>query len=114
MNDQQKQPWSELSPDEWHAVPRVDHSTIFSRDEVRRALELLRVPSEEIPAVLDELYADAAGDPGSTFFYGDLLTALSLVSPSAAERAQSLSSETPAEADARMEAFRKTYLGGES
>jgi hypothetical protein len=114
MTDEQKQPWSELSPDEGRAVRRTDHSTIFSRDEVRRALEILLMPSEEIPTVLDELYADEAEGAGSTFFYGDLLTALSLVSPSAAERAQSLSSETPAETDERMVAFRKTYLGGQS
>lgn len=94
--------------------PWTDHSTIFSRDEVRRALELLQVPPEEIPTVLGELYTADAECPSSTFFYGDLLTALSLVSPSAAERAQSLSSETAAEADARMAAFRKTYLGGQS
>ncbi len=111
MTEHEEQPWSELSPNEWRAVPRSDHSTSFSRDEVRRALEILRVPPEEIPAVLDELYADEAEGPGSAFFYGDLLTALSLVSPSAAERAQSLSGETPAEADARMAAFRKVYLG---
>ena len=114
MTDHQEEPWSKLSADEWRAVPKTDHSTIFSRDEVRRALEILRVPPEEISTVLEDLYADQAGGSGSTFFYGDLLTALFLVSPSAAERAQSLSSETPAEAEARMAAFRKAYLGEQS
>lgn len=113
MTEQPEEAWSELSREEWRAVPRTDHSTTFSREEVHRALEILRVPSEEIPTVLDELYADQEDGPGSTFFYGDLLTALSLVSASAAERVQSLSSETPAEAEARMTAFRKTYLCGQ-
>ena len=112
MTEHPEEAWSELSPNEWRALPKTDHSTIFSREEVRRALELLQVPSGEIPTVLDEFYADQEDGPGSTFFYGDLLTALSLVSPSAADRAQSLSSETPAEAEARIAAFRKKYLGG--
>jgi hypothetical protein len=107
MTEHGNEPWSPLSADEWHTLPTNDHSTIFSRDEVRRALEILLVPSDEIPTVLAEVYG---GEPdGSTFFYGDLLSALSRVSPSAAERVQSLLTETPAEADARMAAFRETY-----
>ncbi len=107
----QEEPWSELGPDDWRAVPKTDHSTIFTQDEVRRALEILQVPEEEIPTVLDEFYADEPDGSGSTFFYGDLLTALAFVSPSAAERVQSLLSETPSEAAERMAAFRETYLG---
>jgi hypothetical protein len=69
-------------------LPTADHTALFTRDEVFAALQQL-VPTDEATAIVDELYS-AEREPGSVFFYGDLLTALSALSESAAERARSV------------------------
>lgn len=102
--------WSPLTAEQWAAVGKSDHRSLFSRDEVESALAMF-VPLEEIPPILDELYVDAPEEPGSIFFFGDLLTALSLLSPSTADRANSLLNETPAEASARIAEFRRRWPG---
>lgn len=102
--------WRPLTAEQWSAVEKSDHRSLFSREEVESALAKF-VPAEEIPAVLEELYAEAPDEPGSIFFFGDLLTALSLLSPSAADRASSLLNESPAEASARIAEFRQRWPG---
>jgi hypothetical protein len=102
--------WSPLTAEQWRTVEKSDHRSLFSREEVESALTMF-VPAEEIPAVLDELYAETPDEPGSIFFFGDLLTALSLLSPSAADRASSLLNESPAEASARIAEFRQRWPG---
>lgn len=109
MTDHNPVAWGNLTPEEWRVVQKADHASLFDREEVRNALRFL-VPEEEIAVILDEVYAEAA-EPGSTFFYGDLLTALSLTSASAAERVRTVLNETDAEEKARIAEFRRAYPG---
>lgn len=87
--------WVPLTAEEWKNLPNADHTSVFSRDEVEAALRLL-APADEAAAMAGELYS---GDqPGTIFFYGDLLSALSTLSDSAAERVRSLSVSPDADA----------------
>jgi hypothetical protein len=65
---------------------------LFSREEVEAALRLL-APPDEAAEIARELYSDS-GEPGTVFFYGELLTALASLSASAAERVRSVSKES--------------------
>jgi hypothetical protein len=85
------------------------HSSIFTRAEVREALGVLASP-EEADAITATLYDDP--DPGPDFFYGDLLTALAIISESAAQRVRELLSETEAEEAERIARFRREYRLG--
>lgn len=79
--------WTPLTVDQRKSVPNADHSALFTRDEVLAALQKL-VPAEEAAAIADELYApDREPD---VFFFGELLTALSGLSDSAAERVRTI------------------------
>ncbi len=92
MSDKHPVDWSPLTSEQWTQVPRADHTSLFSREEVTAALRLLTAPdaAEEIAR---ELFEEAQ-EPGSVFFYGELLTALASLSDSAAERVRSV---TPAD-----------------
>ena len=82
------------------------HSSIFTRAEVREALGILASP-EDADAITAAIYDDP--DPSPDFFYGDLLTALSILSESAARRVRNLLSETEAEEAERIARFRREY-----
>jgi hypothetical protein len=70
------------------SLPNADHTVLFTRDEVFAALQQF-VPADEATAMVDEVYS-AEKEPGSVFFYGELLTALSTLSESAAERVRTV------------------------
>lgn len=106
MGDKQPVAWSSLTPEQWSAVGKNDHASLFTRDEVRRALALLAPPGE-VETILEQVYAEDE-EPGTIFFYGDLLSALSLTSASAADRVRALLHETEAEAEARLAQFRRS------
>lgn len=94
--------WSNLTKDQWERVQRSDHTTLFSREEVRVALRRL-APPEEVERLIAALYDQPSLEP--VFFFGDLLTALSLGSPDAAERVRTVLNETEAQAEARIRQF---------
>jgi hypothetical protein len=79
--------WLPLTPEQRRSVPNADHTALFTRDEVLAALQQL-VPAEEAAAIADELYADNRAP--DVFFFGELLTALSGLSDSAAERVRAI------------------------
>ena len=109
MQDRRPVGWSNLTPEQWSAVERNDHASLFTQDEVRRAVTVL-APPEDVDTILEQIYAEE-GEPGAVFFYGDLLTALSLLSESAAERVRARLHETEAEAEARIAKFRESHPG---
>jgi hypothetical protein len=82
------------------------HSLIFTRAEVREALGILASP-EDADAITAAIYDDP--DPRPDFFYGDLLTALAILSESSAQRVRDLLSETQAEEAERIARFRREY-----
>jgi hypothetical protein len=82
-----REPWTPLTAEQWESVPNADHTSLFTREEVFTALCLL-APAEEASAIVDNLYGDDR-EPG-VFFFGDLLTALSTLSESAAERVRAI------------------------
>lgn len=92
MTDEQPEAWAPLTPDQWADVPRTDHTALFTRDEVAAALRLL-MPPDEAAEIVQELY-DEPTEPGTVFFYGELLAALASLSDSAAERARSMTTGT--------------------
>jgi hypothetical protein len=87
MSEREHAAWTPLTAEQRESVPNADHTTIFSRDEVRAALQQL-VSAADAARIADELYGDKR-EP-DVFFYGELLTALSRVSESAAERVRAL------------------------
>lgn len=87
--------WTPLTPAESSQTRDAGHTSIFTRDEVERALSLL-APPQAAAEVLAALY-DSPTSPGETFFHGDLLFALASLSPSAAERVRTVSTLTDAE-----------------
>lgn len=87
MSDKGSVPWAPLTPEQWKSVPNADHTALFSRDEVFAALQQL-VPADEATAIADDLYG-ADRKPG-IFFFGELLTALSTLSESAAARVRAV------------------------
>jgi hypothetical protein len=87
MSERESVPWVPLTAEQWKSVPNADHTALFSRDEVFAALRQL-VPPDEATAIVDEFYS-AERQPG-VFFYGELLTALSTLSESAAERVRAV------------------------
>jgi hypothetical protein len=88
MNERESVSWTPLTAEQWNSVPNADHTTLFSRDEVFAALQQF-LPVDEATTIVDEVYS-AEREPGSVFFYGELLTALSTLSESAAERVRSV------------------------
>jgi hypothetical protein len=91
MSDETPAGWTPLTAEQWRRAPRADHTSLFSREEVEAALRLL-APPDEAAEIVRELYSDS-GEPGTVFFYGELLTALASLSDSAAERVRSVSAE---------------------
>lgn len=91
--------WTPLTLEEWMQVPSADHTALFSREEVAAALRLLG-PPDEAAEIVKELYSEAR-EPGSVFFYGELLTALASLSDSAAERARSITARSSMKDDSR-------------
>jgi hypothetical protein len=87
MSDREYVGWTPLTAEQREAVPNADHTSLFSRDEVMAALQQL-VSASDATRIADELYRGER-DP-DVFFYGELLTALSRVSESAAERVRAL------------------------
>jgi hypothetical protein len=87
MTERESVSWAPLTAEQRHLVPNADHTTLFSRDEVLAALQHL-VPADEAAAIADELYGEAR-EPG-VFFFGELLTALSDLSESAAQRVRTI------------------------
>lgn len=87
MSEREPASWTPLTAEQWRSVPNADHTALFSRDEVLAALRQL-VPPSEASAIADELYSESR-EPG-VFFYGELLTALSTLSESAAERVRAV------------------------
>lgn len=87
MSDKELVPWAPLTPEQWNSVPNADHTALFSRDEVFAALQQF-VPADEAAAIADDLYG-ADRKPG-VFFFGELLTALSTLSESAAARVRAV------------------------
>lgn len=85
--------WTPLTPEEWAKLPRSDHTTLFSREEVTAALNKLTTP-EEAEEIARELYSEPS-EPGTIFFYGDLLTVLASLSESAADRVRSVLATNP-------------------
>lgn len=97
MSERESVPWSPLTAEQRKSVPNADHTAVFSRDEVLAALQQL-VPAEEAVAIADELYAED-GEP-DVFFFGELLTALSGLSESAAERVRAITAHPDADRSA--------------
>jgi hypothetical protein len=91
MSDKTPAGWTPLTIEQWRQVPRADHTSLFSREEVEAALRLL-APPDEAAEIVRVLYSES-GEPGTIFFYGELLTALASLSDSAAERVRSVSVE---------------------
>ena len=87
MSEKKSVSWAPLTAEQSKSVAKADHTALFSRDEVFAALQQL-VPTDEAEAIADELY-NAEREPG-VFFFGELLTALSTLSESAAERVRSV------------------------
>jgi hypothetical protein len=87
MSHREHVAWAALTPEQRESVPNADHTSLFSRDEVIAALQQL-VSASDATRIADELYGDER-EP-DVFFYGELLTALSRVSESAAERVRAL------------------------
>lgn len=87
MSERESVSWAPLTAEQWHSVPNTDHTTLFSREEVLAALQQL-VHADEATAIADELYSEAR-EPG-VFFFGELLTALSNLSESAAQRVRTI------------------------
>lgn len=87
MSERESVPWAPLTAEQWKSVPNADHTALFSRAEVFAALQQL-VPADEAAAIVDEFYSTER-QPG-VFFYGELLTALSTLSESAAERVRAV------------------------
>lgn len=85
MSERQSVSWT---AEQGKMLPNADHTVLFTRDEVFAALQRF-VPADEATAMVDEVYS-AEREPGSVFFYGELLTALSTLSESAAERVRSV------------------------
>ena len=79
--------WAPLTAQQRNELPNADHTSLFTRDEVLGALRLL-VSAEVAGGIVNELYSENRG-PG-TFFYGQLLDALSTVSESAAARVRTI------------------------
>ena len=92
MTNREHVGWTPLTAEQWGSVPNADHTTLFSRDEVVAALQQLVSDDDDVTRIADELYSENR-EPG-VFFYGELLTALSRVSESAAERVRGLMPET--------------------
>lgn len=92
MSDETRVGWTPLTAEQWRQMPRADHTSLFSREEVEAALRLL-APPDKAAEIVRELYSDS-GEPGTVFFYGELLTALASLSDSAAERVRSVSAES--------------------
>jgi hypothetical protein len=93
MSENAPADWTPLTPEEWTRLPRADHTALFTRQEVATALRLL-CPADEAAAIAEELYSEPR-EPGTVFFYGELLTALASLSDSAAERARSITAPAP-------------------
>jgi hypothetical protein len=89
MSDRNPVEWTPLTPEQWAQLPNADHTSLFSREEVAAALRQL-APHEEADEIARELYSGSQ-EPGTVFFYGDLLSALATLSNSAAERVRSIS-----------------------
>jgi hypothetical protein len=106
MRDREPVAWTPLTAEQWKSVPNADHTSVFTREEVFEALRLL-VPANEASTIADELYQEDR-DAG-VFFFGDLLSALSTLSESAAERVRGLLSETAPEAAERIAKFRAEH-----
>lgn len=87
MSERKPVPWAPLTTEQWKSVPNADHTALFSRDEVFVALQQF-VPADQATAIADELYSPDR-EPG-VFFFGELLTALSTLSESAAARVRSV------------------------
>lgn len=87
MSERASVPWTPLAAEQLRLLPNADHTALFTRDEVFAALQRF-VPADEATAIVDELYS-AEREPG-VFFYGELLTALSTLSESAAERVRAV------------------------
>ena len=96
-----------LTPEEMRALPdNRGYGSIFSRNDVVAALEILRVDAKEKEEFLRTYYDDPPL-PGPVFFGGDVLNALSLVSAETAEKVRDLLNESPEEAARRIAEFRK-------
>ncbi|HEX6374075.1 MAG TPA: hypothetical protein VF006_34425 [Longimicrobium sp.] len=87
MSERKSVCWAPLTAEQWKAVPNADHTALFAREEVLAALQQL-VSADEATAIADELYSPDR-EPG-VFFFGELLTVLSTLSESAAERVRSI------------------------
>lgn len=109
MSDREPVPWTPLTAEQWKSVPNPDHTSVFTREEVFEALCLL-VPADEATAITDALYQEDR-EPG-VFFFGDLLTALSTLSESAAERVRGMSRETDPDDAKRIVKFRAEPSAG--
>lgn len=79
--------WTPLTAEQRESLPNADHTSLFSRAEVIAALQQL-VSASEATRIADEFYREKR-EP-DVFFFGELLTALSRVSESAAERVRAL------------------------
>jgi hypothetical protein len=91
MSDRESVGWTPLTAEQRKSLPNADHTSLFSRDEVIAALQQL-VSASEATRIADELYGDNR-EP-DVFFYGELLTALSRVSESAAARVRTIMPST--------------------
>lgn len=109
MSNREPVAWTPLTAEQWKSAPNADHTSVFTRDEVFEALSLL-VPADEATTIADDLYQEDR-EPG-VFFFGDLLTALSTLSESAAERVRGLLSETDSETAERVAKFRAEHGPG--
>lgn len=96
MSERKPVPWTPLTAEQWKTAPRADHTTLFSRDEVLAALRLL-MPADQAISLADELYSKDRA-PG-VFFFGELLSALSTLSDSAAERVRTIVPSPPKPSD---------------
>ncbi|HEX8320052.1 hypothetical protein [Longimicrobium sp.] len=91
MTNREPVGWTPLTAEQRESLPNADHTSLFSRDEVQAALQQL-VSASDATRIADELYSDNR-EP-DVFFYGELLTALSRVSESAAARVRTITPGT--------------------
>lgn len=104
-------PYRNLTPEEWAATPRNDHSTLFTREEFLRAAQLVGSAAEAEEAART-VYNEWATRPGHPIIFPDeFLFALALTSPDAARRVRSVLNVSDEELEAHIARARRRWTG---
>lgn len=95
-----------MTAEELEQLPRGDHASSFTQAELRAAAHMI-MPEHEVESFMTQVHALGPG----VFFYGDILSALSLVSPRAAQHVRGILGETEDQEKARLTGFRQRFPG---